>query len=783
MSARSAPVVITGAGLVTSLGLTRHSTWQAVLAGRCGMGTMPAMECSLPPDRDGGQAPDLPADFEPAKPREVRYLRRAILDALQDAGIAAALPYPSHRCGLMLGTTLHGMRSAGEFLRRNNCEPLRDFLAPSVLRSAAADLGMHGLAATTCSACSSSLGSIALALTLLHSGELDLVVAGGYDPISEYAYAGFNSLRLVAQGPLRPFAKDREGMKLAEGYGIVVLERGTDAQRRNAVMLAAIQACGESSDAHHLTQPHPHGEGAARAMASALRAADLTINDIDLIVAHATGTPDNDAGEYAALQRTFGERLAQIPVVAFKSHLGHTLGGAGAVELILAAMSLREQMVPPCATVCQGSVEFADLQLASGSARPTRIRATLSTSLGFGGANTCAILTAPPTRAVSPEVHVARRDARREVLITGVGVIFPGAVGNTAFVERLENPSGIEQDAGAVPDEAIAHLVQARRSRRMSEYVKLVLAATTLASQDAQLGNLPAFADCSVLLGTTHGSSNYSDSYYRQIVTEGIGSANPMLFAEGVPNAGSAHISLMLGVRGSAQTLIGSRTAGLDALRLAALRIATGEWNQAIVGAAEEYSFVTNQAYEHCGLYGGPHPATPPAGFLASAGAAVLILESRTSADQRGVAARGIIQGGASRAWGPHHGVDAMSAVLAALQRPHLVLSSANGTWIDRVESAAIRRMRRRDADGPCIVGAMYGHVGESFSVLPLASIAGTLLRGRLPSLLTGTMDADQDLQIACGQEQAKSFTVICTDYTGLASGVRIEQAASDRHP
>src|SRR5207248_3273401 len=160
---------------------------------------------------------------------------------------------------------------------------LKDFLSASTIERAAHDLNFTGPAATTCSACSSSLGAIALAVTLLQSNDLDLVIAGGYDTISEYAYAGFNSLRLVAPGALRPFARDRQGMKLAEGYGIVVLERASDAQRRGAKPLATILGYGESADAHHLTQPHPEGEGAARAMAAALKSANLSSGEIDLI--------------------------------------------------------------------------------------------------------------------------------------------------------------------------------------------------------------------------------------------------------------------------------------------------------------------------------------------------------------------------------------------------------------------------------------------------------------------------------------------------------------------
>jgi 3-oxoacyl-[acyl-carrier-protein] synthase II len=181
-------------------------------------------------------------------------------------------------------------------------------------------------------------------------------------------------------------------MKLAEGYAVVVLERAADARRRGATPVARILGFGESADAHHLTQPHPQGDGAARAMAAALAAAGLTPGDIDLVVAHATGTPDNDAGEYAALSRVFGADLPRVPVVGFKSHLGHTLGGAGAVELILGAMALRDGVVPPCANVGPGECEFPGLNVATGAARRAPLRATLNTSLGFGGANTCMVL-------------------------------------------------------------------------------------------------------------------------------------------------------------------------------------------------------------------------------------------------------------------------------------------------------------------------------------------------------------------------------------------------------
>lgn len=758
MQTENDQVVISGVGLITPLGLSLETTWRAVLAGRCGLGPMSAMESPLPPGAEGGQAPDLPPDFEPGMPRESRYLRYALLAALKDAGMRDRMPYPHDRCGIVLGTTLHGMRSGGRFFREGDPAVLRDFLAGGIIRNVTAGLPFAGAGMTTCSACSSSLGSVALACTLLRSGRLDLAIAGGYDAISEYVYGGFNSLRLVSPTVLRPFARGREGMKIAEGYGVVVLERSGDAHRRGHRPFAAVLGYGESADSHHLTQPHPQGEGAARAMRQAIASAGLTTHEIDLVAAHATGTPDNDASEFAAMSRVFDSRLAQLPVVAFKSHLGHTLGGAGAVELILSGMALREQTVPACANVRASEVEFPELSLATGAARPVRIRATLNTSLGFGGANTCVVLGPATARAGAPGAIVRDEPREREVFISGVGTLFPGLIGNEALVERLSRGGDpVRGDTGAIADEEIVSLLNARRVRRMSEYVKLTLAATMLSLRDADVRDVASFAEtCGAVLGTAHASTNYCEQYYGQIVREGIAAANPMLFAEGVPNGAAAHLSLMLSLKGPCQTVIGSRTAGLDALRLAAARIASGEWERAIVGAADEFSPVVNAAYGKWRLHGA-------GGFVSGAGAVSLVLESRSSVESRG----GRVRGRVGAAAGGVCRVSRMSRlardVVRRLGSQVALLGSSNGTWIDRVEAAAGRERRA--------VPSLYGHVAECFSALPLGGIAAVLLTGELPRGLS--TDA-----VACPRP-LKHFGALAADYAGAVSGVRIDLATS----
>jgi 3-oxoacyl-[acyl-carrier-protein] synthase II len=753
LSKQQEQIVVTGVGLVTALGITAEETWRGVLAGKPALGQMPALEIPPPPEKGGYQAMDLPIDFAPKLEREARYLRWAIAEALKQAGIDQSLPYPAHRCGVALGTTLHGMRSGGQFLRDGNHAHLQNFMAGSTLQSAIAPFNLAGDAFTTCSACSSSLGSIALAITLLETHELDLVVTGGYDTVSEYAYGGFNSLRLVADGPLRPFSKNRQGMKLGEGYGILVLERAADAQQRGAKAMVNIAGCGESADAHHLTQPHPQGQGAAAAINGALLRAELPASQIDLVAAHATGTPDNDAGEHAALANVFANRATPVPVVAFKSHLGHTLGGAGAVELILSAMALRDQTIPACANITAEDLEFTDIDVVTGVPRHAPIRATLNTSLGFGGANTCAVLTTP---VEARNIESGNREKQR-VFITGVGMIVPQAVGIEAFIERLsrENNPAWTTEYGPVAEGEFVHLLNARRVRRMSDYVKLSLAATALACTHAGIADLSSLdPTCPVLLGTAHGSATYCIEYYRQIVASGYPAANPMLFAEGVPNAAAAHLSLMLGLKGACQTVIGSRTAGLDALRLAWLRIASGQWDRAIVGAAEENVPLVNEAYRHAGLYAGSNDGPPfisRDGFNAGWGAVTLILESRAAMERRSARALGRLENCSTLRLDPHNPIKTIGVLLKNLDHPSTVLSSANGTWIDRVESAALHRTGLKRT-----MWTLYGSVPELFSAGPLAAIA----RGICAPLP--------------GPTPIASFGVLCTGYTGTVAGVRV---------
>ncbi|MDP1663117.1 MAG: beta-ketoacyl synthase N-terminal-like domain-containing protein, partial [Phycisphaerales bacterium] len=532
----------------------------------------------------------------------------------------------------------------------------------------------------------------------------------------------------------------------AEGYGIVVLERAAGAASRGQAARARVAGWGESADAHHLTQPHPEGTGALAAMNQALARAGVPPRELGMVAAHATGTPDNDGAEFAALSRLLGNDLPRVPVVGFKSFLGHTLGGAGAVELVMSSMVLRDWRVPACPNVRAEDVEFPGLRVTSGRSVALGSGATLNTSLGFGGANTCVVLTTPQHLAL-PVLPAAGPDA----WITGVGVVLPGAVGHAPFVERTLG-RGAWNGAG-VDDASITEYLNVRRSRRMSQYVKATLAAATMALRDAGLSNRPdRTASAAAILGTMHGSACFCYEYYAQIVSEGALAANPVLFAEGVPNAAAAHLSTTLGVQGACQTIIGSRTAGLDALALAALRVRSGAVETVIVVAAEEPCPVVEMAYRARGMQAseGERPLPPnQRAFQSVGGGVAFVLESSVTAAARGFVPYAAVLGSAWATSNAGGAAANVASVVARLGEPVRLIGSACGTWIDRAERIGVRRAGLRAE-----LVTIADRFAEAFSVTALIGIATEL----------------------SGGQSGERFASLCTDWTGAASGVGLQR-------
>ena len=218
-----------------------------------------------------------------------------------------------------------------------------------------------------------------------------MVVCGGTDSLCRMTYSGFNALQALDRVPCRPFDRDRAGLTLGEGAAIFILENWDHARGRGATIAGEFVSYGVSADAHHLTQPRPDAAGAILAVRRALSEGDVAAEEIDYVNAHGTGTPHNDAAETRAIKSVFGRRAYAIPVSSTKSMIGHCLGAAGALEALASLLAIREQFVPPTATLEHADPE-CDLDYVPKSSRPGAPRTVLSNSYGFGGNNTSLIL-------------------------------------------------------------------------------------------------------------------------------------------------------------------------------------------------------------------------------------------------------------------------------------------------------------------------------------------------------------------------------------------------------
>ncbi len=387
-------VVVTAAGIVSPLGRGLAETTSSLLAGRDCVTPVTRFDVSRCKSSTAGQAPESLLD--PALNRKEQRLHpaaRMMVAAVrelreQDPGFAPTF--------CVIGTTSGGMSFGEAFFRslsKTEGRPpraawLANYSPQKPVLDAMEAAGFSSPSEIIANACASGTNAIGHAFSLIQGGLCESVLCGGYDVISELVFAGFDSLQASTAEKCRPFDKDRTGLVLGEGAALLALESLDSAQRRGAPVLAKVAGYGISTDNHHLTQPHPSGEGPYKAMSRALASSGLDASDIDYINAHGTATPFNDATEGLAISRLFpGARVSST-----KAMMGHSLGAAGAIEAVFCILALQEQFLPP-------NIHFRapdpgwDMDIIANEAREGELRCALSNSFGFGGTNASIILT------------------------------------------------------------------------------------------------------------------------------------------------------------------------------------------------------------------------------------------------------------------------------------------------------------------------------------------------------------------------------------------------------
>ena len=405
-------VVVTGLGVVTSLGRPVGTFWDRILRGDSGVGPITLFDVSGYRVQFGGEVPWTPENEDIAGLKELKRLDRftqfaiaAAKDAVKESGIDFSREDP-FRCGVVIGSGIGGLwefEVQEERLLHKGIDKVSPFTIPKLMVNSASGhvssiYGIRGPNFAVATACASAANSIGSALRAIQYGDADVMVTGGSEAaLTPIGLAGFQNMRALSfrtdapQRASRPFDAERDGFVLSEGAGVVVLEEFERARSRGAAIYGELMGYGASGDAGHITQPDEEGRGAARAMSMALADAGLHHDRVEYINAHGTSTPLGDKAETAAVKRVFGDHARRLAISSTKSQLGHTLGASGGIELVVCALTLARNAIAPTINL-ENPDPDCDLDYTPNVAREARISVAMSNSFGFGGHNASLVL-------------------------------------------------------------------------------------------------------------------------------------------------------------------------------------------------------------------------------------------------------------------------------------------------------------------------------------------------------------------------------------------------------
>ena len=405
-------VVITGLGVVTSLGESVEELWEALCAGKSGIGGVTRWDLSTFPCRIGGECSNFDITKYGIDVREAKRLDRfgqfgiaASVSAVNDSGIDFTKE-DSYRCGVLIGSGIGGIETLQEqsrILFERGVSRVSPFTVPRLMVNAASGnvsilYKINGPNTAVVTACATGSNAIGDAARFIQTDMADVMIAGGSEAaLCELGMASFCAARAMStrnDDPTRasrPWDKERDGFVMGEGAGVVILEDYDHAKKRGAKIYAELVGYGMSGDGYHITAPQEDGRGAAKAMQLALADAGVNGDVVEYINAHGTSTPLGDVAETKAIKSTYGQHAYKLAVSSTKSQLGHLLGASGGVEAIVTALAVSRNLIPPTINLDDPDVE-CDLDYVPHKARELNVTYAMSNSFGFGGHNASLLL-------------------------------------------------------------------------------------------------------------------------------------------------------------------------------------------------------------------------------------------------------------------------------------------------------------------------------------------------------------------------------------------------------
>ena len=584
------PILITGMGVVSAIGLGKAQTLEALLANRSGVGQLqylktehkefPVGEVKLS-DAEMRERLGIPQDAVTTRTALMGML--ALGEALEEAQLSQEmLP----KVGFISGTTVGGMDMSEQFyLDYIHGEAHKEYIAVhdcgSCSEMTANHFGRFAFSTTLSTACSSAANAIILGANMIRCGEADIVVVGGSECITKFHLNGFNSLMILDTEPCRPFDATRHGLNLGEGAAYLVLESEASAKRRGVKAQAMLSGYGNACDAFHQTASSPDGEGAYRAMKEALELAGLQPSEIDYINAHGTGTPNNDASESQAMKRLFGDNVP--PVSSTKPFTGHTTSASGSIEAVFCILALQNGFLPVNLNWSQ-AMEDGIVPVA----QPTKktLNHVLCNAFGFGGNDSSILLSrvGHETRDCETRDESLSRVPRPEVpcpiYVLSAKQI---SIQQPLSEEWMQNPMEYKVPFTRSIDPSFKDYVSPIEARRMGKILKRALATSKEALKAAEKESVDA-----IITGTGYGCIENTELFLDALSTEGEQLLKPTYFMQSTHNTISSLVAIQTKNHGYNVTYAHKGISFDSALQDAWWQFQLGKIHSALVGGHDE---------------------------------------------------------------------------------------------------------------------------------------------------------------------------------------------------
>ena len=580
------PILVTGTGVVSAIGLGKAQTLEALLNGRSGVGQLkylktghkefPVGEVKL---TDAEMRAQLGIPEFAITTRTALMGMLALKEALQDAGLT---PEMLPQVGFISGTTVGGMDMSEQYyLDYIHSEAHKEYISAhdcgSCTEMTANHFGKFAFVTTLSTACSSAANAIILGANMIRCGEADIVVVGGSECITKFHLNGFNSLMILDTKPCRPFDATRNGLNLGEGAAYLVLETEESAQRRGVKAQALLSGYGNACDAFHQTASSPEGEGAYRAMKEALELAGIQSSEIDYINAHGTGTPNNDASESQAMKRLFGDQVP--PVSSTKPFTGHTTSASGSIEAVFCVLALQNGFLPVNLNWSQ-AMEDGIVPVS----QPTKkeLKHILCNAFGFGGNDSSLLLSSVkvPELVEGPTLNDGASTGSATCYILSAKQI---SIQQPLSEEWMQAPIHYDVPFTRSIDPSYKDYVSPIEARRMGKILKRAVATSKEALSSSGLAAVDA-----IITGTGYGCIENTEFFLDALSNEGEQLLKPTYFMQSTHNTISSLVAIQTKNHGYNVTYAHKSISFDSALQDAWWQFKLGKINSALVGGHDE---------------------------------------------------------------------------------------------------------------------------------------------------------------------------------------------------